>query len=323
MVPVYNGSSTIGKCLEALFDSMHDSFEVVVVDDCSSDNSADIVRLFPCRLIRLEERAGASKARNVGALNSIGEILFFIDSDCVVRPDTLSEADRTISGREHMVFGGTYTKLPYDKGFFSTFQSIFINYSETKRAEPDYIAGHAMVIERQLFKRSGGFPEDFLPIIEDVEFSHRLRRSGVKLMMNPSILVSHIFNFTLLGSLMNAFRKARWWTIYSLHNRDLLGDSGTASIELKSTVVSCAVILSLLIISLLSGKVVLLSAAPAIYFFNVFINRIFLRELYTANGAGFALLSTLYYTMVFPFAVGAGSATGIMNYFLNSRDMRK
>ena len=86
--------------------------------------------------------------------------------------------------------------------------------------------------------KSGGFKENFLPILEDVEFSHRLRRTGFKLTMNPEILVRHIFNFTLIKSLKNAFRKSLYWTIYSLKNKDLLTDSGTASIELKFNVAS-------------------------------------------------------------------------------------
>src|SRR5512134_3701998 len=90
IIPCYNSAATIRTCLEAVFTSDYRDFEVVVVDDGSTDGAAEIIRAFTCRLISLEQRSGASKARNAGARNSTGNILFFIDADCVVFPDTLS-----------------------------------------------------------------------------------------------------------------------------------------------------------------------------------------------------------------------------------------
>lgn len=74
IIPNYNGSSTIGKCLESAFSSKYDNFEVLAVDDCSTDNSVEIIKSFPCRLIALDKNSGASKARNTGAYKSSGEI---------------------------------------------------------------------------------------------------------------------------------------------------------------------------------------------------------------------------------------------------------
>jgi GT2 family glycosyltransferase len=289
---------------------------VVVVDDCSSDGSPEMIRRFPCRLITLRERSGASKARNIGGQNSSGEVFFFIDADCIVQRDTLSQVDRMFDSGRKVVVGGTYTRLPDDDRFFSTFQSVFIHYSETKKARPDYIASHAMAIDRSLFEKSGGFPEDFMPIIEDVEFSHRLRRSGSALEMNPSILVSHFFDFTLMKSLRNAFRKSKYWTAYSLKNRDLFSDSGTASKELKTNVASYFLVFLILMFSLFLHKPALLSCALPVLGFNVYINRNFFSALRETKGLSFALLSALYYMIVYPLPVGAGSMAGVIKYSL-------
>jgi glycosyltransferase involved in cell wall biosynthesis len=183
VIPSYNKAATIGKCLEAAFSSKYKNFEVIVVDDNSDDNSVEIIKRFPCKLVCLERRAGTSKARNTGAFKSKGDLIFFIDADCILQEDTLSIINKTFSetGPE-VVIGGTYTRMPYDKRFCSIFQSVFVNCSETKKLENvDYIAAHAMVIDARTFRKSGGFPEDFFPIIEDVEFTHRLRRAGCKL----------------------------------------------------------------------------------------------------------------------------------------------
>lgn len=236
VIPNYNGSATIGKCLEAAFASRYGNFEVVVADDCSTDDSVEIIRRYPCKLVRLEKHSGASAARNVGARNSRGELLFFTDADCLLKSDTLSLANRAISDYPEAIIGGTYEQLSYDGNFWSDFQSLFVHYSETRKKEPDYIATHAMAVKADVFKNTGGFREEFLPILEDVEWSHRVRRAGRRLLMEPEIRVWHVFNFTLMRSLKNACRKSLYWTAYSIANRDLFADSGTASSELKVNV---------------------------------------------------------------------------------------
>jgi glycosyltransferase involved in cell wall biosynthesis len=180
IIPNRNGSATVGRCLEAAFASDHESFEVIVVDDDSADGSVETIRRFPCRLMELRDHAGAAAARNAGSRQARGGILFFTDSDCLLEKQTLRIAQRTLEGAgSDAVIGGTYTREPPDTSFYSVFQSVFINYFETKSGgTPDYVATHAMAIHAATFARQGGFPEHFLPILEDVEFSHRLRRSG-------------------------------------------------------------------------------------------------------------------------------------------------
>ena len=319
IIPNYNGSKTIGKCLEAVFSSCFDSYEVVVVDDCSDDDSVEIIGNFPCRLVRLDRHSGVSRARNEGAGHSSGDILFFIDADCLVRENTLALVNKTIIGNEHIVFGGSYTPLPYDRDFFSIFQSIFIYYSETREKVPDYIASHAMVIERDLFLKHNGFPEVFLPIIEDIEFSHRLRKAGISLLINSEILVTHIFNFNLLKSVRNAFRKSYYWTIYSIHNKDLTGDSGTASFGLKFNVISWFSAALLTVLFLISRKSLYAVPVPFILISDIIANRKLMAALYNEKGLFFSLFAAFYYIMIYPVPVGAGGFFGAAAYNLKYR----
>lgn len=316
IIPNYNGSSTIGKCLTAAFTSRYGNFEVVVVDDCSADNSVEIIRQFPVRLITFEKHAGASSARNRGAEKSRGEILFFIDADCLIRDDALSKAANALASHPGAVIGGTYTPLPFDTDFFSVFQSLFIHYSETKKKEPDYIAAHALIIDAGVFRSSGGFPEDFLPILEDVEFSHRLRRNGVRLLMAPEIQVTHVFNFTAAKALRNAFRKTMYWTLYSLANRDLLADSGTASVELKINGLSFLLNVVLVLIFLLWGGTGRLIAVPIISAASLFVSRRFFALCYRKKGLGFTASAALFYVTLYPLAIIAGGLTGTLKHAL-------
>jgi glycosyltransferase involved in cell wall biosynthesis len=316
IIPNRNGAATLGKCLAAALASRHDNFEVIVVDDGSEDDSVEVIKGFPCRLIRLAQHGGAAKARNTGARHSRGDVLFFTDADCLLQPDSLAIASETLArAGPQSVAGGTYTPLPHDRRFFSIFQSVFIHYCETRNPQrPDYLATHALAIPARIFRQSGGFCEEFLPILEDVEFSHRLRRMGYSLVMNPALQVQHIFDFSLSGSLANAVFKTKYWSLYSIRNGDLLADSGTASrgLKLNAAVYFLGVFLALLF--LVTGSVIFLSVLAAASALNLYWNKGLLRAFYDAGGIGFGLGATAYYLLLYPLAVGTGACAGVMKY---------
>jgi glycosyltransferase involved in cell wall biosynthesis len=321
IIPNYNMGHTIGPCLEAACASDYGNFEVIVVDDCSDDDSLDIIRRYPCRLIRLTKRSGASAARNEGARSADGEILFFIDADCLLLKDSLAIANEAYgqSGPD-CVLGGTYTERPLDDVFFSRFQSVTINYAENKMGDSaDYVAAHAMILNRETFCTCGGFPEDFLPIIEDVEFSHRLRRLGCRLRMVPGLEVRHIFNFNLWKSLRNAFRKSMYWTVYSMCNRDLFRDSGAASSELKINVAINAGVLVLLFVWLVTGAFAPPAGIFALVLLNIYHSRKLINAFYMAGGSKFAIQAAVYFLSVYSVPVGLGTVSGIVRHFTGMR----
>ncbi|MEW6220065.1 MAG: glycosyltransferase [Thermodesulfobacteriota bacterium] len=313
IIPVRNGSACIDRCLQALAASRSQAREVIVVDDGSTDDTAARVARHPCQLIRLPGHQGAAAARNAGAAAARSAILFFIDADCLVLPETLTQA--AAAAQAHgpgTVVGGTYTLLPADDRFWSAFQSIFIHHAETKRlAAPDYVASHAMVIHRQDLADHGGFPEPGLPILEDVALSHGLRRAGLRLVMEPRLLVRHVFDYTLARSLANAVRKSRYWTAYSLVNRDLFADSGTASLELKANVVAVLTALAALAAAGLSGSAAWLGAGAVALGLDLAVSRRLLAAFFRARGPGFGLSASLYYLTLYPLAVAAGACLGL------------
>lgn len=323
VIPNRNGAATIGQCLEAAFASRHDRFEVIVVDDCSTDGSVAVIGRYPCRLARLGHHGGAARARNVGAAHARGEILFFTDADCLLQPDTLALACRALAAAgPRTVVGGTYTSLAHDRSFLADFQSVFIREAETKHAAtPDYLATHALAIHAETFRQSGGLPEGPLPILEDVAFSHQLRRAGYQLTLDPAIEVRHIFNFTLRRSLANAWTKARYWTMYSLANRDWLNDSGTASHGLKTNVVAWFLCALFALAGAATASTVWLGPLMALQAGNLWVNRRLLAAFTSAKGAGFALAAMFYYLFIYPLAVGAGALAGLAQYRL--RDARR
>jgi len=314
VIPNRNGAATIGPCLTAALASRYGRFEVVVVDDASEDASAEIIDAFPCKLVRLERHEGVSRARNAGARASAGELLLFIDADCLLERDALSIANASFGRRRNRILGGTYTPLPHDGDFFSAFQSVFIHHFETKSAVPDYVAAHAMVIDAEVFRDSGGFIErSFIGVaasVEDVELCHRLRRAGCELAMNPDFRVKHIFRFSLRRSLGNAIKKARTWTRYSMANRDLFADSGAASLELKANVASLLAQGVLVASSVASGAAWPMALALPLLALDLAVNRRLVAAWLRARGVSFCVLATLYYTTLYAVAVAVGAALG-------------
>lgn len=312
VIPVRNGARTLDACLGAACAAARPGDEVVVVDDGSDDESAAIAARHPCRLVRLGAPRGAGAARNAGAAAARGETLFFTDADCVLAPGTLErvEADLAETG-PRAVIGGTYETRAFDAGFFPAFQAVFINYHETRRpADPDYVASHAMAISTADFRAVGGFAERFLPILEDVEFCHRLRRAGFRLLVDPRLLLRHDFGFGLAGSLRNAARKARYWIRYSARNRDLLADSGTASRGLKAGGALAGVAWLCIAGAATLGRPALLWAAPACVLGAIAANAGLVRAFRAAGGRAFAIAAAAYLVLLYPCAIAAGAARG-------------
>jgi glycosyltransferase involved in cell wall biosynthesis len=322
VIPVRNGARTLEACLEAACAAALPDNEVVVVDDGSSDESATIAARHPCRLVRLGNGRGASAARNAGAATARGDIVFFTDADCIIDPPTLPRAAAALAAAgPRAVVGGTYESRPCDPGFFPAFQAVFINYHETRCPDdPDYVATHAMAIRAADFRASGGFDEHFLPILEDVEFCHRLRRDGYRLRMDPLLLVRHSFGFGLSGSLRNAARKARFWVRYSLLNRDLLADSGTASRGLKAA----GALAGLCWVSLAAAAILrhpaLLLPVPLFILASLAANGGLVRAFHAAGGPLFATAAAGYLVLIYPMAIAVGAAQGLLDLARDTRD---
>lgn len=315
VVPVRDGAATLEACLAAACGSRGGGFEVIVVDDASRDGSAEIARRFPCTLVRLERHGGVSRARNAGARAASGELLLFIDADCLLEEGALAAARAAYGDRADLVLGGTYTEVPVDgRDFFSFFQSVFVHHFETKAPAPDYVAAHAMLVDAERFRRAGGFVEgSFLGVaasVEDVELSHRLRRGGCELAMCAGFRVRHSFRFSLRRSLANAARKARTWTRYSLGNGDVLSDSGTASRELKANVALAGLQALLLAAAVAARSPWPLAAAPALLALDLFLSRRLVAAWRRAGGARFAALAAAYWVSLYAGAVAVGGTAG-------------
>lgn len=92
VIPNYNYGATLGLCIRAAQAQTYPDLEVVVADDCSTDDSVAVARSLGARVLSTPHNSGQAVTRNLGAAQARGEILFFVDSDLVLEPDAVANA---------------------------------------------------------------------------------------------------------------------------------------------------------------------------------------------------------------------------------------
>lgn len=119
VIPVYNAERSLKECLDSLFKSSYKNFEVIIVNDFSTDESIKIAKEYPCKIINLSEQRGPAFARDRGIFLAHGEIVAFLDSDCMVPKDWLSKINKKLTC-DIVGLGGRYN-LPRSTNIISKF----------------------------------------------------------------------------------------------------------------------------------------------------------------------------------------------------------
>lgn len=252
IVPVYNGEATIRQCLERVYASAFRDFEVIVVDDHSTDGTAAIVRSFPCRLICPPKNFGAGYARNLGAACATGRILYFLDADILVNSDTFGQAMDAL--RRHpecsAMFGSFERNTPADN-FVSVYKNLLHHYThQTSNAEAATFCGGFGAIRRDAFFAVRGFDPKYR-FMEDVELGCRLYRAGHRIRLNKELQVTHLKRYTLAGLIRSdVIGRAIPWTRIMLDSRLIRNDLNTQAHNVASVPVSFLLLATLAIPSL-------------------------------------------------------------------------
>ena len=215
VIPNYNGQRYLGECLDSLhhIDFPRDAYEVIIVDNASSDSSSEFVSSnYPdVTLIQANRNLGFAGGCNLGIKHSRGEYIVFLNNDTKVDTAWLrelaatadSDPDIAIVGSkllfmhnpEEIQNAGSYINTRGGAGDIG-FHEPDIGQYDTAR-ETAAVCGASMLVKRELIEEIGVFDEDFFVYGEEIDFCYRARLCGKKIVYNPKSIVYHVHAGTL------------------------------------------------------------------------------------------------------------------------------
>lgn len=308
VIPVYNGASTLRVCLEHAFGSSYTDFEVIVVDDCSTDRSAEIASAFPCKIISLKKNVGAGVARNTGVKRSAGQILYFLDADTMMMPDTLARTAQIFQQHpEYAAVFGSFEKESIPDNFVSAYKNLRHHYThQTSGEEASSFCGGFGAVRREAFLKVGGFDPRWR-YMEDMDLGYRLHRAGYRILLDKDLRSIHLKHYTLLGLIRSdMLDRAVPWTRLMLETGIFQNDLNTKTHNVASVVLSFALVGALAWPRLWPAAIVLALAL-------LYVNRDFLGFLHRERGWWFAAKSAAMCWLGDLYS-GVGASIGALAY---------
>jgi GT2 family glycosyltransferase len=206
----YNGGSFLVNCIKSIVATDYENFEVIVVDNGSSDGSIEIVEASVSdqrfRVIRNNKNVGYARGNNIGVKSSKGDYVVFLNNDIVVTPFWLKDITKVME--ENINIGASQPKLlkyhertridnvggtidycgfPYgevsgvkDQGQFDSLKEIFV------------AVGSALIIKRKVLEQIGLFDPDYFAFYDENDLCWRVWLKGYKILLIPTSVVYHI-----------------------------------------------------------------------------------------------------------------------------------
>ncbi|MDW8053715.1 MAG: glycosyltransferase family 2 protein [Anaerolineae bacterium] len=208
VIPTYNRRELLRRCLSGAVSQDYPNYEVIVVDDGSTDGTEEIVRReFPqVRYIRQNPNRGPAAARNQGIRASTGEIVAFTDDDCLLPPNFLSRLADGYRRYPQVAGVGGYLEAPQElleSNLFAQYEA-YVTHHVYRAGPEEYLGGfecpaggtNSMSYRREVLLEVGGFDESFpYAAGEDADLKWRVTQKGYLLLYLP-VKVTHLQTYT-------------------------------------------------------------------------------------------------------------------------------
>ncbi len=240
IIPTFNSERFVPGLLDSIFSSSVKNFEVIIADDCSTDNTVSVAKNYPVKLVRMERNSGPARARNSGAKAAKGDILFFLDADVAVIDGTISEVERYFNNDPHAnSVIGVCEKEPLNSGTVPRYMALFeyIHLSGSKSDTVSVFSPRCGAVRKDFFEQIGGYNEKYKGAdVEDFELARRINKNG-SIALNRNMVVRHQFaGFRQV--VKNYFKRAFQWVHLFLKDRRF--DNAGPSVPSNGIAAVCA-----------------------------------------------------------------------------------
>lgn len=248
IVVTHNNQEVIGKCLESVLRNNYPNYELIVVDNGSTDNTLEVIREIvskygawsKVRIIRNKRNYGIAKALNIGIKYSKGKYLAFLDSDAFVDPNwlfhpiKLMEEDHGIGAIQVKILKATSLNERSDiidsaGGFMDIKGTIFVYGKNRKLKEVSfmprlifYCTGTGCIIRKSIINEVGMFDPLFRTDLHDVDICWRIWLRGYKVLLSPHSVIYHLRGATrkkiLKDTMLKEYLRTKYYLIMIFKN---------------------------------------------------------------------------------------------------------
>ena len=229
VIPVKNGGSDFEQCLQGIRSSEYKNYELLVVNDASTDDTPKLAEKYGARLLHtadypfehkpdfpFQDSMGPAGARNIGVQHAKGEIIYFIDGDVVPKKDNLSRIVKIFKEQKDIaaVFG-SYDDSPGHNNFLSQYRNLLHTYiHQISLVDAETFWTGCGAVRKDVFLKMSGFNlKTFrLPSIEDIDLGYRMKDAGYKIYLDKKLRVKHLKEWTFKSMLKtDVFHRAIPW----------------------------------------------------------------------------------------------------------------
>jgi glycosyltransferase involved in cell wall biosynthesis len=226
----YNGGRTLATCLDSLGRLNYPDYEIILVDDGSTDDTRDIAEQFPHVRYIYQENHGLSHARNTGAAAAKGEVFAYTDSDCMADVDWLYYLIGTLLSGDYAGVGGPNVTPPAQNWIQACVAAAPGGPSHVLLTDiiAEHVPGCNMAFYRWAFENIGGFDAEYHKAGDDVDFCWRLQQAGCVIAFSATAIVWHHRRFTLRAFLKQQDGYGEAESLLRFKHLIFFGPTGTA-----------------------------------------------------------------------------------------------
>lgn len=250
IMPAYNASHLLPRVLPPLLKMLEDGeiAELLVVDDRSTDDTANVARDMGAKVLVTPENGGPGVARNLAAKQAVGDVLWFVDSDVIAWPGGPSQIKAAFADDSVGAAFGSYDSAP-EGPWFSRYKNLLHRFHHQQAKEASTFWAGCGAVRASTFAELGGFDVDTyrVPSIEDIELGYRIRRAGKRIVVLPNWQGKHLKIWSMRNAIFtDIFRRALPWSRLMIAREGLTNELNAGPAERLRAVIAALFWLSLI-----------------------------------------------------------------------------